>query len=226
MAKVFIGMPSIDGKYHGIAWKSLLHNLMGVQFLDPYLVYRHRIASARSMITKAFLGTDATHLLFMDDDNSVQAGTLKRFIELDKDIVTACILQRGQKENVCIKRKVELGNNKFTHEFYKVDELPKEPFKVDSCGMGFCLIKRAVIEAVCTIKTSEGSYSDPFIEIVNRTVFEGLYEIMPIGEDLSFCIKATRKGFEIWADPTAKTSHIEVPRSNDYVPQNDTNYEG
>ena len=220
--KVFIGMPSIDGKYHGLAVQTLLFNLIEVPFLAPYFVYRHRISSARNMITKAFLESDATHLLFLDDDNAVQNNTLKKFIELDKDIVTACIMQRGSKDNVCIKKKIELGNKKFTHDFYKVDELPKEPFRVDVCGMGFCLIKRAVLEAVCNIKTSEGSYSDPFIEIANRTLFEGnLYEIMPVGEDLSFCLKATRKGFEIWADPTIKTSHINIPLSNDYTPKNE-----
>lgn len=223
--KVFIGLPSADGNYSGLMSDSLIYQLNRVEFMI-YRVYRQRIASARNMLTKAFLDSDCTHLLFMDNDNSVAGGTLRKFLDHDKDIVTACILQRGSDSNVCVKKKRMITDTRFTHDFWQVEDLPGELFRVDTCGMGFCLIKRHVVEAVCKIKTSEGSYSDPFTEIANRSVFNDLFEFMPIGEDLSFCIKATNLGFEIWADPSVETEHIGIATTNKYVPKGNTSLTG
>lgn len=202
--KVLIGLPSSDGKFHGEMMISLIHQLSGMT-VDFLPVYRQRIASARNNICTKFLELDHDYLLFMDDDNPVEKGTLKKFIELDKDIVTAVIVQRGRIENACVMKYEEVdGMIRFMK--YKTALVPKEVFKVDACGMGFCLIKRKVIEKM------NDKFKEFYGEMVQDVSFENYNSTVNIGEDLSFCIRAKKLGFEIYADPTVWTEHIDIPK--------------
>lgn len=230
-AKVLIGLPTADSKSFNMMMLSLIYQLEGfpVEFVT---VERQRISSARNKICQYMLGKlcrkcghplkeafstcecghyneprEYTHLLFMDSDNTVSYRTLGKFIEMDKDIVSAVIKQRGEDDTVCVMKKHKLDDDNWQYVKYKASEILKpEVFEIDACGMGFCLIKKEVVEKVCSV------YGNPFIELCHKRQNGDFIELTEIGEDLSFCIKAARLGFQMYADPTITTEHLDLPK--------------
>ena len=74
-----------------------------------------------------------------------------------------------------------------------------EPMKVGAIGFGFVCIKSGVFEsltrpwfqsAITTIEVDGKDYTFPII-----------------GEDISFCERARKNGYDIWFDPTVRVTH-------------------
>ena len=74
-----------------------------------------------------------------------------------------------------------------------------EPVKIAAAGMGFMAVKSGVFE-----KLSRPWFQSPTITFD----WDGNPVTFPImGEDISFCYRATEAGFEIWLDPSIKLIH-------------------
>lgn len=88
-------MPSYGGLIPSITVQSLL------QLHKPYpcafmIVERQRIDRARNAILLEALKNNVDYLFFVDDDNPIPPDTLEKFIQDDKDIVSAPILGRNK----------------------------------------------------------------------------------------------------------------------------------
>lgn len=75
-----------------------------------------------------------------------------------------------------------------------------EPFQAEGVGFGFVCIKSGIFE----------SMSRPWFQSVpiTKKMSDGTELTFPImGEDLSWCKRATDMGKEIWVDPSVKVTH-------------------
>lgn len=197
--KIIIGMPIMRGQLEPESFHSLLA-------LRRHL-YKHQIphnisttecsviSASRNEITMRLLNqTDADYLMWIDSDIQFPPYGVWRLLIRDVDIVGGVYYHKNAKADPTVMRFNEEGL------FTTLYEFPTDrPFEVDGIGTGFLLIKRQVLErftpdVVKDIGTPFGIGSGP----------TGREE----GEDLSFCRRARKLGYQIWADPTIPLYHI------------------
>ena len=122
------------------------------------------------------------HILFLDADVVPRKSTLRVLMSMDKDI--ACGVYP-----MCQDGKFVWSVNRGDGF---VSGLPQNPFKVESCGFGVVLVKTLVLEKM----------DWPYW----RTEYKPGHRVL--GEDIYFCHKARKLGFDIWCDPKVKCDHI------------------
>jgi hypothetical protein len=78
-----------------------------------------------------------------------------------------------------------------------------ELIEVDGVGMGFCLIKRYVVE-----KIGPKSFNSILIkDLLDEQLME-IEDVSPMGGDLAFCQQARRNGFKVWVDTNIEIGHL------------------
>ncbi|GAI56437.1 unnamed protein product, partial [marine sediment metagenome] len=172
------------------------------------------IADGRNKVVETFLSKPrATHLLFLDSDIICSSSACSKLLSHNKEIISGLYFQRGQHQfptiyhytgNHKVDGKIRPTFASLTDPVY--DYLGKKCFpqssityatiegtdgliKIGGCGAGFLLVKREVFE-----KMSFRWFS-----------FEA-----GSGEDLYFCDKARKHGFEIWADMSVLLGHLRL----------------
>lgn len=151
------------------------------------------ISRARNHLTQMFLDSDAEYLWFIDTDISFVPETLDRLIEADLPIVSALYYGKDKRGSA-----FPVGNIRSGNKFNRVPAARlkgKKPAEVDGVGMGCCLIKREVLESLGVRPLW------PFAEI--------LYEGEPMGEDITFCVRAAERGYKSFILPTARVGHLK-----------------
>lgn len=132
-------------------------------------------------------------LLWIDSDIAWNPEDVIKLYESEKDIVSGAYLL-GSGEVPAYK---ELFGAPFKYE--DVIKM-KDPVQVFGAGMGFMMVKQGVFE-----KLTRPWFQSP---MATKTYEDGREFTFPVlGEDLSFCKRATDLGFEIWFDPTVKVLH-------------------
>jgi len=171
------------------------------------------IADGRNKLVEQFLSKPkATHLLFLDSDIICSANACHKLLAHDKQIISGLYFQRGSMQFPVIHKYA--GNRRingklrpaFSHLVTPVyDYLSKKCLphigityatlegndgliKIGGCGAGFLLVTREVFEKM------------PF----------PWFSFEAGGEDLYFCDKARKNGFEIWADMAVLLGHLRL----------------
>jgi hypothetical protein len=128
------------------------------------------------------------HIMFLDADVLPRKTTLQKLLKMDKDIVTGVYpINQGNELRWSVSR-VE------PWDAVKLEELPRNPFKVMSAGFGVTLIKYEVFEKL----------EWPYWKNVYRP---GAVEI---SEDIYFFNKARKAGYDVWCDPLIKCDHPKI----------------
>jgi GT2 family glycosyltransferase len=178
-------------------------------------VERQRIDKARNVMALETLKSSCDYLLMVDDDNPIPPDTLEKLLEDDKDIVSAVILSRNKNEEgentICAfyEDKHEFEEEKIT--LYKpVKRFREEGFlhKVDATGTGAILIKRNVLEK---LREEYGFYIFEFgdIKFKEKRMINGKeYDRRTMSEDVEFCERARKAGFEVWLDERVRPAHL------------------
>jgi len=202
--KVLIAIPCYSGYIPTLTVSSLLqlHKPCPCAFI---VIDRQRIDKCRNFFIKEALKGDFDYLLMIDDDNPTPPGTLEMLLEDDKDIVIPPILSRnpnkeGQftlcayyKEDRLVKTETLAYYNHIT-KFVEEGHL----HKIDAGGCGVMLIKKKVLEKM------DKEYEYPFA--FGDTMVEGQRRTM--SEDVEFCERAVRQGFEVWLDERIVPIHL------------------
>lgn len=128
-----------------------------------------------------------THLFFIDSDMCFSAEVLGRFLTDDKDIVGAHYNMR----HLPLESTMKLINEEGKY-LAETREMPKELFKVHALGTGCLLIKTDVFRKM----------SEPWFWYGDSDKKETW-----VGEDIYFCEKAQKFGYDIWCDPTVQVGH-------------------
>ncbi len=187
--KILVGMPTLGTiPVKTVASLFALDRPAGTEigFVSNSLVY-----DARNELCQRAVNGNFDYLFFIDSDMIFPPDTLTKLMALDTDIATAVCYARKGKHEPCVYHKVVKRNLFHDSEAEHVKQIPDGVFEVDGCGMAVCLIKIDVIKRL--VKKCKGTPFEPFGNM---------------GEDLAFCYRARKLGFEIKADATIDIGHI------------------
>ena len=155
---------------------------------------------ARSTVADAFLKSDFTHLFWIDADVVFTPDDFIRILGFGAilDVVGATYPFKKDPPGFLVNTAGKPGE-------LEVNGLGC--VKVVSMGLGFTLVKRAVLERVAEKKPvvhdrlNGVTYRDIFR--VDRTSENG-----PRGEDVAFFHDVRAAGFDAWLDPSVKLGHV------------------
>lgn len=148
------------------------------------------VARNRNEIVEQAKKNGSTHLMFIDNDMEFMPSAIQRLLDHDKDIVGAAYNARpapGKPLVSTVKMSKDYTSLAISHL-----EIPSQLFKCYGLGTGFMLIKMSVFKKLK--KPYFVAYEDP----------DGTHHT----EDIEFCIRAMKKGFDVWCSPTIKVGHI------------------
>lgn len=157
---------------------------------------RGRIVSSRNKLREEFLKGKYDYLLLLSQDVIPPKDIIEKLIKHKKDIVTAVyysyvFLPLTKKKKIIprvFKIKTQDTTDKTTN--YTLVPMIKESsgnelLEIDACGLGCCLVSRAIMETISFRYKKDTKDFD----------------------DLPFCFDAKKSGFEIYADMNVKCMH-------------------
>ena len=138
--------------------------------------------------------------LWIDSDIVFNSESFWRVLSMDKDI--ACgwyVTEDGSTTSVAHwleEDDFKSNGGVMNHETIDTITKRRKPFTVDYTGFGWTLIKKGVFESL------EYPWFAPKMQVFDSGEVQDM-----CGEDVSFCLDAKEKGYEIWCDPTIRVGH-------------------
>lgn len=192
MANVVLGMPTM-GTVQAKTYEALMKIKKEDNKVFPLITEYSLVYLARdNIVARTLQNPEADYLWFVDSDIIPPSETLLALLADDVDIVSAVYPYRTDKEDGIVGTSKDLVPY-LPNDLIAYDENGEPRAKMLNAGrigMGCCLIKRKVLEAVMN------KYGTCF------TPTQGL------GEDYTFCELAKSLGFEIWLDGGVWCKHI------------------
>ena len=147
-----------------------------------------QIGRDKGVMTAMYMRPRPTHILFVDWDVLPRQTTLKKLLEHDKDIISG-VYPISQKcgINWCLSKEDPFVPMPLT-------ELPDNLFKAKTICNGIMLVKTEVFDNL------KWPYWDKEFSCGKLVT----------GEDVYFCEKARKAGYDLWVDPKLKCSHFKI----------------
>ena len=199
LPRVMIGMPVGNGTLPWATALSLMKTLSacreeGLPVTLEAVVGCSVVTWARSAIADAFLKSDCTHLFWIDSDIVFTPNDFFRLVGLGAAMDVVGATYPFKKQPIAF-----LVNHVGKPDEYEVNGLGC--VKIRGMGIGFTIVKRAVMEAVAATKTKR---RDPITGLEYADIFRIDHE----GEDLAFFTDVRAAGFDAWLDPSISLGHI------------------
>lgn len=197
---LFVGIPTYDGKIEyktvrGLVQLTAFCAAKGIRFGIDVVPGDAFISKARNTIVTRFMNSGFDELLFIDADVGFDLDSCKLLLQSDADIVSG--LYRVKEDRV-----------KFPSLLHEpIERHPKDPrlVKMQYVAAGFMRIRRKVFE------TMEALWPEEFYEALDMKIFDhfpaGRVGQHFTGEDINFCQRALKAGFDIWAVQGVKLVH-------------------
>lgn len=191
--KTLIAVPCMDQVAAPFAQSLAMLNKVGdcaIAMELSSLVY-----TSRNNLVKRAITMEADALLFLDSDMIFPADTLERMLkhlEAGREIVSGLYFKRRAPFSPVLHEELSYDWETQMPHYKDLKKLPagKDPFEVEGCGMGCCMISKGVLLDV----------------MLNfRTWFTPLEGV---GEDLAFILRARELGYKVWCDPTISCGHV------------------
>jgi len=167
---------------------------------------------ARTMNGKEFLAGQAEWALLIDDDMAWTPESVKRLLKTAKETGARAVsgLALIEKESGNGKRVyphayqiVPLGDDRY--EQLPIATIPMDrPFQVHAVGGACFLVHRDVYQAIAGLARGITAY--PWQEEVYQPGLDS-----QMGEDLVFCQRIRKAGFDIYYEPRAPFLHMRKP---------------
>lgn len=187
--RILLGMPCV----REIPTKTVISLLQTVQkgVVDPMIVEGSLIYDARDAIAHFAVDNGYDYVLYVDADMVFSSDDLKRLVAHDADIVSGrYVTRRGENKNVIYKKIITRRQFPYRAPQLITDDSTTGYAPVSACGFGFCLIKCSVIKSMAK------HYKSLF------EPFKG------VGEDIAFCLRAKKCGYQIFTDRDVVLGHI------------------
>lgn len=139
------------------------------------------------------------YIMWIDSDIIFTVDDFKQLLSnKDKDIVSGLYLMDGGEYYATVKDwDIDKFKKQGSFDFIKKEDVYTQiglPFNVSYSGFGFMLIKYGVFESI------EYPWFGPeYFE------FDNIYDFC--SEDVAFCKKVEKAGYQIWIDPNVKVKH-------------------
>lgn len=155
------------------------------------------IYNARNLIADNAVKEGFDFVFWVDSDITFKPDTLVRLLQnaqtYNLDFVSGLYFMRRKKTQPVLYKKIwwdvsQEGNVSTGAEPYT--DYPSGLFKADGVGFGCCLTTVKLLKAVGEI------YGSPFTPL------------MGMSEDLAFCLRAKRTGFQLYCNSTIQCGHI------------------
>ncbi len=221
--KVFIGIPSHDGKIHlstmtGLyAARDMLVS-QGHEVLVRTLSHSSLVVTARNHLVDAFLKSGADKLFFLDTDMLFLPEGLVKVVSSEEDVVGAAYAQKTLDWKKVLKAAAEgkehpvAWGSPINVRTLEKPEVRGPLFEVDGLPTGFLSIQRKVILRLLETAPTEGHRTGMCLmgdnkllpNLFRTEVQEGRFW----GEDILFCREARQAGFRVWLDTDVRVGHI------------------
>ena len=198
------------------------HTMSFTCMLNESLIQR-----ARNALTRAFLKSQATHLMFIDSDIRFDPRHIPPMLDADVDVICGIYpkkeinwhgVEKAVKEGVPVdqlkNRTGSLVVNLVDYQTSVTVPIDK-PVEIWNGGTGFMLIKRSCLEDLATKMPSyindvtflSGEIKqDKIVEFFACAIEEGVGRLL--SEDYYFCQEARRHGYKIYAAPWVVLGHF------------------
>ena len=187
--KILLGMPCMQT----IPYKTVMSLLNTAKrgAVEPMMVSGSLIYDSRDTIAAFAMEHDYDYVLYVDSDMVFTSEDVKKLLAHDADIVSGLYVTRhGEGQNVVYKQVITRRRFPYRAPKLIVDKAVTGYGPVAACGFGFCLIK------IDVIKHMSKRYKSLF------EPFKG------VGEDIAFCLRARKCGYQIFTDRDVKLGHI------------------
>jgi GT2 family glycosyltransferase len=180
--------------------KNLCAKTKSLKVLEPYEMYNHSlIPHARNDIVKAFLGTKADYLFFIDADvflkHEKDHGALDRLASHQKPVISGIYVCKNPPFVPAVLSYERLEKNDF---YERWDEYPN-PKEVYMTVTGFTLIQRDVLEKLGEFCFNLAAPEDKRFDPASQ-----------LPEDYSFCQRVRKEGWKLWVDHSIELFHLGV----------------
>src|SRR6185437_13507150 len=184
----------LEFQYYDERDRGVLHSACGA--MGP------SITDNRNRICRRFLSCpDARWLLFVDTDICFAPDQVYRLLDHKLKMVTGLYFGRPGNNDKLMPLWYEHVSEQDGFEVRIVAQVAPRLQKIHACGMGFCLIHRDVLEAFP---------DDDDWRWFGRDVYMSEGKRIHISEDLTFCMRAQKLGFEVYGDGTITLPHIKA----------------
>ena len=194
--KILIGTPIKDMLPSGYV-ESLVKMILYTQKQGHevgYMTQYGALYNARDIICNHTMRNGFDYMLMIDSDQTFPEDALCRMLDRNADIVTGVYVGKEPEHKPVLFTELYKESDDYCAYSRKrgLDERMKEDyFEVAGCGAGFLLVKEHVIRLM---RIHKHDWFKPY---------GGL------GEDVSFCQRATEMGFHIMADNSFQIGHIK-----------------
>jgi hypothetical protein len=181
------------GTVHEIFLQSILRFFQSspVRVADWHSTRGLYVSENHNISTEFFLKGDYDYLWNIDTDIEFQPDDLAKLLDMARPnrIVSAFYISNFQGNFLPVWMR-DAGNE---YELAS-DLVSANPMRLGAVGLGFCLIGKDVL-------TRLGRNAFDHIRLRSGRF---------LGEDVSFCKRASEAGFEVWGDPRVTVTHHKV----------------
>jgi hypothetical protein len=183
---IYIATPAYDGKVQtdfamSVAETCQLATALGIRVTLCIMRNNIFIDHARNHFARLFLGTDCTHLFFIDSDLQFEPRAVVSLIKADMDISAGVYPKRQDPEEYPAKFAVKDDGIWVENGFVLCTHVPT----------GFLCIKRKIVEEMYA---DAPEYHCANEEPVRRLFYTYINENKNlVGEDFAFCVDYTKK---------------------------------
>jgi len=157
------------------------------------------VARARNLLVERFLATEYEWLWMVDTDMSWSSDALGRLLDDGLDVVGGLCFGVGEGRPIpTIFDTITLAGEDV---IVRVESYPRD--RLVSCvatGAAFLLVHRDVLEAV---RSRGFSAAFPWFQETERDGY-------PVGEDVTFCLRARECGYQVHVDTRVKVGHAKT----------------
>lgn len=205
--KVILGTPCLDGRpeawyMHSVVQTIKLCAQHGIEIVPILMSYDAMIQRARNDLLKLALASEASDLLFIDDDEEWDPRWAFALLKHNVDVVGAAVRKKTD--------DAELYNVRASSPFIEADRATGL-WPVDGIGTGFVRLSRKALQALWN-----GAAALEYVEdsgAVNRMVFNvAVVDRRLVSEDIFMCDALRAAGLKIYLDPRFTITHIGMKK--------------
>lgn len=187
--------------------RSLGLNIMYSQQYSPVVAdCRMKVLGGRNdggRFQRPFDGPLYDWVLWIDSDMAFTREHLLDLLEMNEDIASGWYMQPGGLSTLVerIDHVEYCANGAYPFMSKEKIESQRGPFAVDYAGMGWMLVRAGVYEAI----------EMPWFEMPAQWLdYNGREYIVPVSEDVAFCLKAKVAGFRVMINPLTRPGHEKL----------------